>query len=150
VKYAGTHHSWIAIGINGVWSDAKPKTNQLVGYTYTVRTPNIRLDQYSFTTLPPRPKQQFTAKVKVTNLETKPINLDFIAVPIYNPYTNVWKTMNYSAANVTLAAGQQILMSVTQTLPSSYYRIWPSIIAGDSSFTPLTKDKLEMYWCGWL
>jgi hypothetical protein len=150
VLATGTHKTWIAVGTDGTWYDAKPYTAQMTSFIYNVRNPNIRLDFYSFSTLPPKPNQAFTADVRVTNLEPKPINIDFVAVPIYNPYTAKWNTMNYSGRDITLTTGQQYQMNVTQTLPTGYYRIWPSLIAGDSDFTPKTANGLEMYWCGWI
>jgi hypothetical protein len=138
------------MGINGNWYDAKAQTTQMTSFTYNVHTPNIRLDTYAFNMLPPRPNTQFNAKLKVTNLESRPITLDYLAIPIYKEYSNTWNTMKYSPANVVIAPGTSYVANLYQTLSPGYYKIWPSIIAGDTSFTPKTKDNIEMYWWGWI
>jgi hypothetical protein len=148
VMYPGPHRSWVAVGIGGVWHDAVPLANQLTSYNYVVRVPNIRLNYYAFDKLPPKAGQKFNAYLSVTNLESHPIAIDSLGVPIFDVTDSTWNTMLYSKMNFTLTPSQTLAFSAYQTLAKDFYNIWPSACTTGYCFTPLTKDGIQMFWAG--
>lgn len=150
VKYPGDHRTWIATAVGGNWTDAKPQSNQLVNFAYNVHVPNFRLDYYYFDKLPPLPNQRFNAYLSMTNLESRAINVDALAVPIRNNYTGIWSTMNSSAMNFSIDPGKAKVLGVSQSLAPGNYSIWPSTCVTNYCFTPRTSSGIEMFWVGWI
>jgi hypothetical protein len=150
-KFPGPHRTWIAIGHDGVWYDARPLTNQLTAYSYQVRNPRIEISKFFFNSVPPVLNQEFTATVAIKNLEPREIKMVGLGVPVFNSVNNTWRTLNSNITNFTLAPGETQNYTFRRTLTESgYYNIWPSYMVDDAWLTGTNQNGIFLFWSGWV
>jgi hypothetical protein len=150
-KFPGLHRSWIAIGHDGVWYDARPLTNQLTNYFYQVRSPRIEISKFFFNSVPPVLNQGFTATAAIKNLEPREIKMVGLGVPVFNSANNTWRTLNSNITDFPLAAGETKNYTFTRTLTESgYYNIWPSYMVDDAWLTGTNQNGIFLFWSGWV
>ncbi len=125
-QYSGPHRTWIAIGYNGTWYDAKPSVNQMTQYSYNVGNAGDVIKVSSsiyFSNVSPAAGETLTVSFGLKNVSGATVTSD-VAVPDNNTDNGQWNSFT-PQTGLVFAPGESKYLTFSKIVKApGAHRTW--------------------------